>query len=236
MSIKCIIIDDEPLAIQLLEDYIKKTENLECVATFSNPIQGLQYIHQHGIELIFLDIQMPELTGIQMMKILNKQHQIILTTAYNQYAVEGFEFEVADFLLKPISFERFLMSIEKVKKRSLQTPQDITPSFENTLPYIFVKSEYKIQKIDLENILYLESLGDYVAIHTKEGKILTLEKMKQFEKTLPQNTFVRVHRSYIVHLAKIEYIERSRIVINDTRIPISDGYKERFWNLIEQMK
>jgi DNA-binding LytR/AlgR family response regulator len=236
MNIKSVIIDDEPLAIQLLEEYIQKSDDIECIATFSNPIQGLQFVHEHGVDLIFLDIQMPELTGIQMMKILNKKHQIILTTAYNQYAVDGFEFDVDDYLLKPISYERFLRSIEKVQKRLNHQPPTPNITVDRSQPYIFVKSEYKVQKIDLENILYFEGLGDYVAIHTTTGKILTLEKMKQFEKSLPQHRFVRVHRSYIVHIAKIEYIERSRIVIQNNRIPISDSYKDKFWNLIGDLK
>ncbi len=223
-NIRCIIIDDEPLAIQLLADYVEKTGGLTLIATFSNPIEGLQYLQQHDVDLIFLDIQMPELTGVQLMKILNQKFPIILTTAYSQYAIDGFEHNVIDYLLKPIPYDRFLVAIQKVQSNMNEAIQVTSAP-----TYIFVKSEYRVQKILLQDILYLEGLGDYVAIHTKEGKILTLEKMKHFAQLLPDNDFMRVHKSYIVALNKIEYIERNRIVIKAVRLPISDTYKKAFW-------
>lgn len=229
----CIVIDDEPLAIQLLADYVQKTEGLTLIKTFSNPIKALQFINSQSIDLIFLDVQMPELSGIQLMKILNQQYQIILTTAYNSYAVEGFEYNVADYLMKPIAYDRFLIAIQKVQNRTQSSPQ-ITPSIE--LPaanFIFVKSEYRVQKINLDEIIYLEGLGDYVAIHTVKGKILTLENMKHFERKLPQQDFMRVHKSFLVALSKIDYIERNRIVIQEKRIPVSDSYKKVFWKRIK---
>ena len=228
--ISCLIIDDEPLAIQLLKDYVEKTAGLSLLHTFSNPIEGLQYIHEKPVDLIFLDVQMPELSGIQLMKILNQKYPIILTTAYEQYAIDGFEHEIVDYLLKPISYERFYRAIQKVQSKE-QKPKPTLNAQDN---FIFVKSEYRMQKIQLADILWLEGLGDYVAIHQKTGKLLTLEKIKYFEEVLPEHNFMRVHRSYIVAIDKIEFIERNRIVIGEQRIPISDTYKEAFWRRIRR--
>ena len=231
--LKCVAIDDEPLAIQLLSDYIKKTKGVSMLQSFSNPIEALHFIQSSEVDLIFLDVQMPELTGIQLMKILNQQHQIILTTAYQQYAIDGFEFDVTDYLLKPISYDRFFIAVQKAMARV--TPADVASvtAGEQQEDYIFVKSEYRVQRIDLKDISFFEGLGDYVAIHTKKGKILTLEKMKHFEETLPIGSFMRVHKSYIIAISKIEFIERNRIVIGTERIPISETYKKAFWERIK---
>ncbi len=232
--LKCIVVDDEPLAIQLLSDYIEKTEALELVNTFSNPIEALQFIQENLVDLIFLDVQMPELTGIQFMKILNQKYEIILTTAYEQYAIDGFDHNAVDYLLKPISYERFFKAIQKVLDR-LKTEEPVNQQVSTPQEsYIFVKSEYRVQKVDLNDIYYLEGLGDYVAIHTPNGKILTLENMKQLETRLPDTGFMRVHKSFIISFSKIEYIERNRIIIKDQRIPISDTYKKSFWDKVKK--
>lgn len=232
--LSCLIIDDEPLAIKLLSDYVDKTDGLELVETFSNPIEGLQFLGETPVDLVFLDIQMPELTGIQFMKIMNKKTHFILTTAYNQYALEGYEFDVIDYLLKPISLERFIISTNKAKERILSkdtTPQPLG-AVQFAIDYIFVKTEYKVKKINLSDILYFEGMGDYISIQTASEKILTLENIKSFTERLPESRFIRVHKSYIISLEKINFIERNRIIINEKYIPIGNTYQERFWERI----
>jgi two-component system LytT family response regulator len=232
--LSCLIIDDEPLAIKLLLDYVNKTDGLELINTFSNPIEGLQFLGETPVDLVFLDIQMPELTGIQFMKIMNKKTNFILTTAYNQYALEGYEFDVIDYLLKPISLERFIIATNKAKDRILSKetlPQPLQ-SVQTSIDYIFVKTEYKVKKINLSDILYFEGMGDYINIQTPTEKILTLENIKSFSQRLPKNKFIRVHKSYIISLEKINFIERNRIIINEKYIPIGNTYQERFWEKI----
>ncbi|MEM8525291.1 MAG: LytTR family DNA-binding domain-containing protein [Bacteroidota bacterium] len=228
--IKCLIIDDEPLAIQLLADYVQKSKDLELVDTFSNPIEALHFLGVNEVDLLFLDIQMPELTGIQLMKITKGKYEVILTTAYDQYAMEGYDFDVVDYLLKPISLDRFMLAVEKVKKRlAVEEPSTVAKEKIKPKDYIFVKSGYKTLKINLSDILHLESLGDYVAIHTSKEKILTLENMSHFEDILPAEDFLRVHRSHIISISKIDFIERNRVVIAEKYIPISATYQSTFW-------
>ena len=231
--LNCIIIDDEPLAIRLLSDYIAKTEGLQLVESFTDPIRALQFAEQQPPDLIFLDIQMPELTGIQFMKIANGKYPIILTTAYDHYALDSYEFDVIDYLLKPISLDRFMIAAGKAKTRlqakAVNTPVFAAPEPEQPLNYIFVKSDYKTLKVDLADIYYLEGLGDYVAIHLADKKILTLENMKHFEAVLPEQHFMRVHKSYLLAFDKIEFIERNRVVIKGQRLPIGATYKDAFW-------
>lgn len=229
----CLIIDDEPQAVALLADYVKKSMHLNLVGSYTNPIEAFHFMNEHKIDLLFLDIQMPELTGIQLYKMIRNKSQVIFTTAYEQYAVDSYSLDVVDYLLKPISFERFLLSVEKYKKRLLSSD----PLVQNTATkndYIFVKSGYRTLKINFSDILYFESLSDYVAIHTESGKILTLETMFYFESNLPSEQFIRVHRTYIISIAKINFIEKNRIVINEKYIPISKTYIEDFRKIIEQ--
>lgn len=229
--IKCVVVDDEPFAVQLLADYVKKSKDLELIATFTNPIEAFHFLNENEIDLIFLDILMPELTGIQLHKLILNKSQIIFTTAYNQYAVDSYNLDVVDYLLKPISFERFLLSVEKYKKRFLMSESLAQPTV--PIDYIFVKSGYRTLKINLFDINYLESLDDYVAIYLQNEKVLTLKNMASFEASLPNNQFVRVHRSFIVSISKINFIEKNRIVINKKYIPISKTYQEQFWKTIE---
>jgi DNA-binding LytR/AlgR family response regulator len=226
----CVIIDDEPLAGQLLSDYVRRSTDLQLVGVYTDPIEGLQFVQDQAVDLIFLDVQMPELTGIQFMKIINQRYPVILTTAYEEYALEGYEHNVVDYLLKPISYDRFLVAIQKAKDRLVG---EEIPSTPKQLDYIFVKSEYRVLKINLEDILYLEGLGDYVAIHTPGKKILTLENMKSFEAQLPADQFMRVHKSYLIAFSKIDFIERNRVVIQEKWIPISDSKKQKFWERVK---
>ncbi|WP_425422077.1 LytR/AlgR family response regulator transcription factor [Phaeodactylibacter xiamenensis] len=223
--LRCVIVDDEPLAIQLLSDYVRKTPDLELAEVFSNPIEALQYLQGQTDLLLFLDVQMPELTGIQVMKILNQRLPVILTTAYEQYALQGYEHNVVDYLMKPISYDRFYQAVQKVEAGE-RNPASEAQEAEASASYLFVKTEYRLQRVDYAEIAYLEGQGDYVAIHTPSGRIMTLENMKHFEEVLPTALFVRTHRSYIVSIPKIDYIERNRVVIGKERLPISEGYRK----------
>jgi two-component system LytT family response regulator len=239
--IRCLVVDDEPLALHILEDYISKIPFLELVKATTNPIEALTLVQEDHIDLVFLDVQMPELTGIQFLKIANGKTKVILTTAYSQYALEGYELDVVDYLLKPIAFDRFFKAAQKAQgiiqpnvKQAADPVQQIQQQqhdFSND--FIFVKSEYKIQKVYLNQILFIEGLKDYISIFTPTERVITLQNMKKMEDTLPEKHFVRVHKSYIVALNKIDSIERSRIFIGDKVIPVGDTYRDDFFKIIE---
>lgn len=233
--IRCLVVDDEPLALDILEDYINKVPFLTLVKTTTSAIEGLSLVQSDAIDLVFLDVQMPELTGIQFLKIINGKCDVILTTAYSQYAMDGYELDVVDYLLKPIAFDRFYKAAQKVLQNSNNnhSPAPEFLSNQNNYDFIFVKTEHKIQKIYLDDILYIEGLKDYISIFTKTERIITLQNMKKMEESLPTKSFIRVHKSYIIALSKIESIERSRIQIGDKIIPIGDTYKEYFFKQIE---
>lgn len=239
-KLKCIAVDDEPLALDIIEDYISKVPFLTLVKRTENAIEALQLVQAGDIDLVFLDIQMPDLTGIQFLKIAGGKANFILTTAYSQYALESYDLNVSDYLLKPIAFDRFYKAVEKVlnltkASENIETPVQQPPAASNNpvVDYIFVKTEHKIQKIHLEDILYIEGLKDYISIYTKDERIITLQNMKKMEETLPSNQFIRVHKSYIISLDKIQSIERSRISISGKTIPIGDTYREEFYKRIE---
>ena len=233
--IRCLVVDDEPLALDILEDYIRKVPFLTLVKTTTSAIEGLSLVQSDAIDLVFLDVQMPELTGIQFLKIINGKCDVILTTAYSQYALDGYELDVVDYLLKPIAFDRFYKAAQKVLQNNGNgnvIPQEHT-SASNSRDFIFVKTGHKIQKIYLDDILYIEGLKDYISIFTKTERIITLQNMKKMEESLPAKSFIRVHKSYIVAIGKIESIERSRIQIGEKIIPIGDTYREYFFKQIE---
>lgn len=248
MILKCIAVDDEPLALDILEDYISKVPFLQLIKRTENAIEALQLVQAGGIDLVFLDIQMPDLTGIQFLKIATGKSNYILTTAYSQYALESYDLNVSDYLLKPIAFDRFYKAVEKVHNQLLKSevaapvaapvvapaPVAAANSHNGTVQdFIFVKTEHKIQKIQLDDILYIEGLKDYISIYTKTERIITLQNMKKMEETLPKGDFIRVHKSYIIALDKIESIERSRILIAGKTIPIGDTYRDEFFKLID---
>lgn len=233
--IRCLVVDDEPLALDILEDYISKVPFLTLVKTTTSAIEGLSLVQNDAIDLVFLDVQMPELTGIQFLKIINGKCDVILTTAYSQYALDGYELDVVDYLLKPIAFDRFYKAAQKVLQNSGNTnslASEVLPAQKNH-DFIFVKAEHKIQKIYLDDILYIEGLKDYISIFTKSERIITLQNMKKMEESLPSKSFIRVHKSYIIAFGKIESIERSRIQIGEKIIPIGDTYREYFFKQIE---
>ncbi len=233
--ITCAVIDDEPWAVALLTDYISKTDFLQLQFSTSSAIEGLQKLQELPAALVFLDIQMPELTGIQFMKINAGRSKIILTTAYSEYALDGYEHNVVDYLLKPISFERFLKAALKAKDSihpAAASNAEVKISPAPAANFIFIKTDSKIVNVSLNDILYIEGLKDYIAINTEKEKLITLETLKSFEESLPKNRFVRVHKSYIVAVEKIDSIERNRIFIKDAVIPIGDTYKENFFKII----
>ncbi|HEY9195754.1 MAG TPA: LytTR family DNA-binding domain-containing protein [Mucilaginibacter sp.] len=240
--IRCLVVDDEPLALHILEDYISKMPFLQLVKATTNPIEALTMVQAAEVDLVFLDVQMPELTGIQFLKIANGKAKVILTTAYPQYALEGYELDVVDYLLKPIAFDRFFKSVQKaqsiiqpVQAKPQQVVVQAEPAQQDDFltDFIFVKTEHKIQKVYLHDILFIEGLKDYISIFTSAERIITLQGMKKMEDALPEKHFVRVHKSYIVALNKIDSIERSRIQIGDKIIPVGDTYRDEFFRMIE---
>lgn len=229
--IRCIIVDDEPLAVALLADYVSKTPGLQTVLRTTHVLEALQAVQEDKADLLFLDIQMPELTGIQFMKIIRKKCKVVLTTAYTQYALEGYEHDVVDYLLKPVTLDRFIIAVEKAKGRIRPSASLAGDPVEISAPvqqdHIFIKTEYRIQRVDLADISYIEALRDYIAIHMGAGKILSLESMRHMEEVLPEHQFIRIHKSYIVNRNKIDYLERGRVVIGKEHLPVGDTYKEK---------
>ncbi|MXV51615.1 response regulator [Pedobacter sp. HMF7647] len=233
--IRCLVVDDEPLALDILTDYIAKVPQLELVLATTSAFEALELVQNDKADLVFLDVQMPELTGIQFLKIINGKCDVILTTAYPQYALDGYDLDVVDYLLKPIAFDRFYKAVQKVQQAAAAAPQGAAEPLiiQNSNDFIFVKTEHKIQKIYLNDILYIEGLKDYISIFTADERIITLQNMKKMEEVLPSGRFIRVHKSYIIALDKIESIERSRIIIGEKVIPIGDTYRDYFFKLIE---
>jgi two-component system LytT family response regulator len=236
--IRCLVVDDEPLALHILEDYISKMPFLQLVKVTTNPIEALQLVQEGNIDLVFLDVQMPELTGIQFLRIANGKAKVILTTAYPQYALEGYELDVIDYLLKPIAFDRFFKSVQKAQgiiqpSSKTEVKAELAPQSDFLSDFIFVKTEHKIQKVYLNDILFIEGLKDYISIFTPAERIITLQNMKKMEDALPERHFIRVHKSYIVSLNKIDSIERSRIFIGDKVIPVGDTYREEFFKIVD---
>jgi two-component system LytT family response regulator len=236
--IRCIVVDDKPLAIDVLKHYIAKISFLELIYSTTNPLEALNKVAEGEVDLVFLDIQMPELTGLQFMKIVKGKCQVILTTAYTEYALEGFENDAVDYLLKPVSFERFYKAVEKVKviqKGMSALPNEtLSVKKEKSIDHIFVKTEYKLVRVATAAILFVESMQNYVNIYTTTEKITSLQTMKKMEEQLLSPQFVRVHKSFIVAIDKIDSVERNRIVIGDKSIVLGDNYRMAFYNAIEQ--
>ena len=235
--INCIIIDDKPLAIDILADYINKTSFLKLVDSFSSPLTAFQYIRETSVDLIFLDIQMPELTGIQFMKILQGKCKVIFVTAYTEYALEGYEHDVIDYLLKPVSFERFYKAAEKARKQCELTSTVSKEVMNAEMSYtdtnnLFVKTDYKIVRIQINTILYIEAKQNYITIVTGENSVMSLQSIKSIEQKLQANKFIRVHKSYIVSLDKIDMIERSSVHIGKITLPVSENYRKGFFKIL----
>jgi len=224
MTITCAIIDDEPLAAGLLESYARKTPYLQLVGTYNSAIMAMKDLRESPVQLLFLDIQMPELSGIEFAKILPKDTRIIFTTAFPQYAVEGYKVNALDYLLKPISYEDFLKSTDKALEWFTVVQRQDTYRRDR---FMFVKTDYKLQRICLDDILYIEGLKDYVRFYLKNGdRVMSLMSMKKLEEYLPKPEFLRTHRSYIVHMTETPLVDRFRIVFGETYIPVSENYKD----------
>ncbi|WP_174260202.1 LytR/AlgR family response regulator transcription factor [Spirosoma endbachense] len=230
--IRCLVVDDERFALEVLENYIEKVPFLQLVHLCSSPLKALQVLSQTPIDLLLLDIEMPELTGLQLLRTLKDPPFVILTTAYQQFALESYEVNAVDYLVKPIPFERFLTAIHKVQERLQVSPREVpshpfelTDSSSNS---IFIKSEYKMVRVDLADILFVEGKKDYVLIHTREKKLITQLTLNNLEGKLPTSHFLRVHRSFIVALHKIDSVDRNRIQIGAVDIPIGDFYRDNF--------
>ncbi len=235
MKIRCLIVDDEPLAVRLIENHIAKIDGLEVVATASNALKAFEIINTQCIDLMFLDIKMPNITGIDFLKTLKNPPKTIFTTAYRDYAIESFELEISDYLLKPITFERFFKSMERfLREYKINSTQEITIQKEN---YIIVKSGNKNHKITIEEIIYIESLKDYIKIHTHDGKsIISKFKISDIEDKLSNKPFIRIHRSYIINTEKISAFTTTEIEVNGREIPIGASYKESVEQFLKDLK
>ena len=228
MKIRCIVIEDEPLALKKIKEYVEQVDYLELLKEFNNAIEAIGFLKQTKVDLIFLDIRMKKLSGIQFLESIKSRPKIIITSAYDEYAIKGYELDVADYLLKPFTFDRFLKSVDKVYHQLIRFKNNIKKD------YIFIKTEYRIEKIILKEILYIRGMKDYLQIHTTDRKIMTLQTFKNMLEILSPIDFQRVHNSYIVAIAKIESIERNRIRIGKDLVPISDSYKENFYKALKE--
>lgn len=244
MIIKCIIVDDEPLAVSKIQAFVEKTPFLQTIGTFHNGIEALEFMQNNEVDLAFLDIQMDDLTGIQLVEVLKKKPLIIFTTAYEQYALKGYDLDVCDYLLKPISFNRFLQAANKAfdhlntisKKEyhqiAVNTSENGSSSIEKK-DFIFLKTEYRMQKIMFDEILYIQGMKDYLLVKTPTANIMTIMTFKKLEEMLPQNEFIRIHKSYVIPVKKIESIERNMVKIGNKFFAISDTYKKEFYDFLQ---
>lgn len=223
---KCLVLDDEQHSIDILTDYVEKTPNLSLLAAFKNPIDAISLIQTETIDIAFIDVQMPNLTGLQFLKLLDKKTKVVLCTAYSEYAIDGYELNVVDYLLKPISFDRFLRAVKKIEENSQPIIQNNVNKSEDE--YIFVKAESKGKfiKINLRDILFIEGLGNYQKIQLPDNQVVCQLKMKNLEDQLSIGGFVRVHKSFLVPINKISQIEGNKIMIDAHKIPIGDNFKE----------
>jgi DNA-binding LytR/AlgR family response regulator len=236
-KLRCVIVDDEPLASEGLAKYVEVIDYLELVAVAENPIELNKILENEPIDLIFLDIQMPYMTGLDFLKIKTNLPMVILTTAYPNYALEGFAFDVVDYLLKPITFNRFFKATNKAKELYNLKNQKSENLIQNTEPnYLFIKCESKYEKILIEEILFVQALQNYVTIHTTKGKFLTLLPLKTVEEYLDSSQFLRIHKSYLVAISKIDSVESNEITIKNHQIPVSRNLREQVLEIVVKAK
>lgn len=227
MQINCIIVEDEPLAQERLKNYIKQIPYLHLMAIYENSLEALVYIKTNPVELVFLDIQLDGITGIQLLESTNLNCQVVITTAYHEYALKGYELNITDYLLKPFGFERFEQAVEKVQI-------NLTKKIGEDSLYFFVKTSYKLEKVYYTDLLFIEGMRDYRKLYTVSRTILTLQTFKEFEASLPQKLFCRVHKSYMVAIDKIDTIERDEIKISGHTVYISETYKQGFFERLKK--
>jgi DNA-binding LytR/AlgR family response regulator len=233
--IQTIAIDDEPLALSLISGYIKQTPFLSCAGEFDNPITAIEFLENHQVDLVFLDIQMPDLIGTDFARYLQNGPKIIFATAYEKFALEGFKLQAVDYLLKPFGYDEFLVSAGKARKL-IELERKEETSIESNEDFLFLKSEYKIRRINFDDIIYIEGMKDYVKVYlrTDPKPILSINSLKTLEAKLPAKKFMRMHRSYIVNLNRVETIERFHIVFGKTLIPVGEAYKEQFQKFLDE--
>jgi len=230
-KITCIAIDDEPLALAVIERFSSKVPSLELRGTFQNPLSALEFLQSHPVDLLFLDIHMPDLSGMEFLHSLTHKPLIIFTTAHTEYALESYEWDAVDYLLKPILFERFLKGVNKAR-HIMDREEDERPATQEAT-YLFVKSDTRFFKINYRDILFIEGMRDYIAIHTEQQRILTLMSMTKMLHKLPSCDFKRVHKSYIINVQHIDLIQHNRVQLAGKEIPVSSTYKEDFQKFIE---
>lgn len=243
VKIRCLIVDDEPLAIDKISAFIRKLPMLEEAGAYTNALDAFNHLKSQDVDLLFLDIQMEDLSGIQLLEILKKKPYVVITSAYSEYALKGFELDVTDYLLKPISFERFIQSVEKVADRMAQTqkPPEIPAHSEHTTSsgsdrtFMLVKTDYHMEKVCFDQILYVEGMKDYLGIITPQKRIMTLMSFNALEELLPSRDFFRIHKSYLIALSKIERIERNQVIINKERLPIGETYRKSFFSRLKAL-
>lgn len=234
MKIKCLLVDDEPLAIKLLENHISKIASFEVVATCNNAMKALEILNSQTIDLLFLDIKMPSISGIDFLKSLRNPPKTIFTTAYREYALESYDLDVADYLLKPITFDRFFRAVERYFREVKPVPISISNNTKETKSTIQIKSGTKYHKLSIANIVYIESLKDYVKIHTSTKSIMSKQKISTLEEKLAPHAFMRVHRSYLVNTNKVTAFTTHEIELNTIEIPIGASYKEYVLTILKQ--
>lgn len=233
MKFKCIIVDDEPPATRILRNYVEKVSFLEEVGIFNDSLKALEFLNSNKVDVIFLDIQMPQLTGLQLSRIISKDVKVIFTTAYPDFALEGFELNAVDYLLKPIAFERFYQAVSKLNS---EVKTEVITN--NTAEFIFIKTDgkNKFQKVILDDVLYVESLQNYVCIHTQKQQIITHSSLKNVIESLPENDFIQIHKSYVTALKHIESTDSFSVFINGKELPIGATYKDAFFEQIDKNK
>ena len=234
MEINCIVIDDELPAIEQMEEYISRIPFLKLIGSFDNAIEPINFLKSNPVDIIFLDIEMEGFTGLQLIKTLQNKPKIILTTAYDKYAIEAFDLNVTDYLLKPISFERFMKSIDKIFDSFVNDKHTIKGEPIYKRDYFFVKTEFRMQRVDFKDILFVEGMNEYLGINTTKERIMTLQNFKTIEESLPSENFVRVHKSFLVAIDKIDSVEKNRIKIGNKMIPVSNTYKDAFYLILNK--
>ena len=240
MTYNCLIVDDERPALKLLKAYINKLPQLELVASCDNALEAISALQEHQVDILFLDIQMPNLTGLELLKVLKEKPQVILTTAYREYAVEGFALDVTDYLVKPFSFERFVRATTKATSIiQLKTKPTVSKSASSSTlsksDHFFVRTNYKMEKVKFGEIKYVKSMREYVSIHTSKQRFVVNQTMNKMEAELPKNQFMRVHRSYIVALAHIQGVNGNMILIDEEKIPVGASYRKAFFEQLRTL-
>ena len=238
MKINCIAIDNEPLALDKMRQYIDKVDCLNLLQTLDSGVDALNFLKNNSVDLMFLDIQMEDLTGIQLLEAITVKPKVIITTAYDSYALKGYELDVSDYLLKPISLNRFIKAVDKIYNKLNSNGNNVRIQYPDTEQikkddFIFVKTEYRIQKVNFKDILYIEGMKDYLQIHTEDKKIMTLQNFNTLLDHLPTDDFIRVHKSYVISVNKIKSVERKNISIGDVKIPIGETFREHFFYLLK---